>query len=376
MSRRNEPRVALVCAGLGVVNRGFERLAADMYDLLAPDFPVTLVRGGGPRRPGELRLRVPRRNERPLALLGGDRALALELAAFAARLAPSLVAGRFTVVHYLEPYLGNLLFELRRRLGLSFALLLTDGVGMTADGSRRADLVHVVTPEARERVLAGGRASASVEFIPCGIRVERFAPRIGRDEARARLGLPSGPRVLLDIAALNRGHKRIHVLIDEVARVGDDSILLIDGSPEDPGLIAYGKSVLGERFQHRHVPTADVPLLHAAADVFVHVALEEGFGLAAVEAMAAGLPVVMHDQPHFRWLVGDVRQLRDLVQPGAVAGALAALPRDASERNRARAAELDWATLQPRYAALYARVLARDGVGEALAGGSNIVFPR
>ena len=56
-----------------VMLRGFERLATDMYELLSDDFPVTLVRGGGPAKPGELRLRVPRRNEQPLVSLGGGR---------------------------------------------------------------------------------------------------------------------------------------------------------------------------------------------------------------------------------------------------------------------------------------------------------------
>lgn len=363
MSGVTEQRVALVCAGLGVVNRGFERLAADMYELLSGDFPVTLVRGGGPARPGELRLRVPRRNEPPLARLGGDRAVSVELALFAARLTPYLLGGRFSVVHYLEPYLGNLLHAVRRRLGLSTTLLLTDGVGMTADGSRRADFVHVVTPEAEARVLAGGRSAASLFTIPCGIRVERFRPIVTRDEARSRLDLPVGARILLDVAAMNRGHKRIDVLIEEVARLGDDTVLVVDGSPEDPSLVALGTRLLGSRFQHRHVPTADVPLLYAAADVFVHTALEEGFGLAAVEAMAAGLPVVMHDQPHFRWLVGDERQLVDLTRPGAVAAALAELPADAAERNQARAAALDWGALRPQYVAMYDRVLAEAGSG-------------
>ena len=246
---------------------------------------------------------------------------------------------------------------------------------MRYDGSRRADFLHVVTPEAEARVLAGGRPAASLFSIPCGVRVERFRPTMAKAEARGRLGLSGGGRILLDVAALNREHKRIQVLIEEVARLDDDTVLLVDGSPEDAGLIALGERLLGPRFQHRHLPTADVPLLYAAADVFVHTALEEGFGLAAVEAMAAGLPVVMHDQPHFRWLVGDPRQLVDLTREGALATALAALPADAAERNRARAAELDWSALRPAYAAMYEGVLAAAGRASP-AGGSNIVSSR
>lgn len=364
-------RVALVCAGLGVVNRGYERLAQDMYDLLAPEFDVTLVRGGGPRRAGELRLRVPRRNEEPLARLGFDRALAIELAAFAARLLPHLARGRFDVVHYLEPYLGNILHAARRRLRLSFTLLMTDGVGMTAASSRRADYLHVVSKRAEEQVRAGGRSDETLYSIPCGIRVDRFRPTVAKDEARRLLGLPAEQRIVLDIAALNRHHKRIDYLIEEVARLDDGTVLVVDGSLEDPTLLALAQRLLGDRFRYLHVATAEVPLLYTAADVFVHGALEEGFGLAIVEAMAAGLPVVVHDEPHYRWLVGDERQLVDLARPGSLAAALAALPPDAPERNRARATELDWDALRPRYAAMYDDVLAA-----ARPRHSNIVPPR
>lgn len=373
MSSAPEGGIALVCAGLGVVNRGFERLAADMYELLADDFPVTLVRGGGPPKSGEIRLRVPRRNQQPLASLGGGRGLAIELALFSARLAPSLIRGRFTVVHYFEPYVGNLLFELRRRLGLRYRLLLTDAVGMTAEGSRRADFLHVVTPDAQQRVFEGGRSADSVFSIPCGIWGGRFGSAVSRSDARARLGLPASSRILLDVAALNRGHKRIDALIEEVARIGGDTVLVVVGSPEDPSLITLGKRLLGDRFQHRHVPSHDVPLFYAAADAFVHAALEEGFGLAAVEAMAAGLPVVMHDQPHFRWLVGDPRQLADMTCPGALGAALDALPPDAAVRNLERAAALDWAVLKPGYAAMYERVLAAGGPDVPAAGGPHPV---
>ena len=351
-------RVALVCAGLGVVNRGFERLALDMHELLRDDFDITLVRGGGPDAPGELRLRVPRRNEWPLSTLGFDRALAVELAAFAVRLAPSLLRGRFQVVHYLEPYLGNLLYALRARLGLRYTLLLTDGVGLSAASSRRADFVHVATPRAFQELLAGGRSADTAFSIPCGIWTSRFGVATTREEARRRLGLPMEQRLVLDVAALNRRHKRIDVLIEEIARLEDGTLLVVDGSLEDASLLELGSRRLGERFRYLHVPREDVPLLYAAADVFVHTALEEGFGLAIVEAMAAGLPVLVHDQPHLRWLVGDHRQLTDLTRAGAVAEALARLPDDAAEVNRARGAELDWGALRPTYQEMYRKVLA------------------
>jgi glycosyltransferase involved in cell wall biosynthesis len=80
----------------------------------------------------------------------------------------------------------------------------------------------------------------------------------------------------------------------------------------------------------------DMPALYAAADVFTLPSTREGFGLVALEAMAAGCPVVLSDLPVFREHfrdgddclmapVGDVRRL---------AGALEAAVVDADLRGR------------------------------------------
>jgi len=355
------PRVALVCTGVGYVNRGFERLARDLFETMRDKVDVTLFKGGGPSSEREVQLRVPRRTDPHAALLGRDRALHLEYALYAARLYPRLRRGEFDVVHYLEPYLGNVLAAARRRFGGRFALLLTDGLGLTRRSSSRADLVHVLTPIARELLVGEGRAPAEVVDLPVGIHAAAFAPAISRAEARRRLGLPAEGRIVLDVAALNRGHKRIDALIAEVAALGGDTVLLVDGAPEEPALVEEGRRALGDRFRYLHVPSAEVPLLYAAADVFAHAALEEGYGIAVVEAMAAGLPVVVHDAPHFEWLVGDRRQLVDFSRPGALARGLEALPPDAASRNRARAAQLDWSALTAAYAALYETAAAACG---------------
>jgi glycosyltransferase involved in cell wall biosynthesis len=48
------------------------------------------------------------------------------------------------------------------------------------------------------------------------------------------------------------------------------------------------------------VPHPDLPALVAAADVLAFPSTKEGFGLAAMEALAAGVPVVTRDLPVLR----------------------------------------------------------------------------
>lgn len=57
----------------------------------------------------------------------------------------------------------------------------------------------------------------------------------------------------------------------------------------------------------------DVPELLKMADIYVHCSHSEGFGIAAVEAMAAGLPVVVTDVPGLAQVVGEAAVL---VPPG------------------------------------------------------------
>ena len=72
------------------------------------------------------------------------------------------------------------------------------------------------------------------------------------------------------------------------------------------------------------------------ADVFLITSLWEGFGLAAVEAMNAGLPIIASDVAGLREIVGDGGQCGFLVDPpdaAAIADAIGEL-NDSGLRNR------------------------------------------
>ncbi|MDQ1664055.1 MAG: hypothetical protein QOH75_86, partial [Actinomycetota bacterium] len=72
------------------------------------------------------------------------------------------------------------------------------------------------------------------------------------------------------------------------------------------------------------VPDVDIPQWYAAADVLAFPSVKEGFGLAVLEAMSAGTPVVTSDLPVFReYLVAGRDAL--LIEPGDVEALAAAL---------------------------------------------------
>ncbi|HEX4361946.1 MAG TPA: MSMEG_0565 family glycosyltransferase [Pseudonocardia sp.] len=69
------------------------------------------------------------------------------------------------------------------------------------------------------------------------------------------------------------------------------------------------------------VPDDELPALMAGADVFAFPSTKEGFGLAAMEALAAGVPVVLRDLPVLREVFGGAA--RFAATPEALADALA-----------------------------------------------------
>lgn len=114
----------------------------------------------------------------------------------------------------------------------------------------------------------------------------------------------------------------------------------------------------------------DVAPYLACADLYYQAAEQESFGVAALEAMSTGLPVVAMKVGGLPELVvdGETGLLVPLGDPTALAEAVIGLLRD-DERRRAvgeaarrRAVEcFDTATVVPQYESLYERVLRGEG---------------
>lgn len=117
------------------------------------------------------------------------------------------------------------------------------------------------------------------------------------------------------------------------------------------------------------VDHAALPALVAAARVLPFLSTKEGFGLSAMEALAAGVPVVARDLPVIREVFGRavVRVPDDVGAPRAFARAVdRVLDGDVVDPalGRVLAAGYDWATAAKAHLRLYTRVLEqRDLVG-------------
>jgi glycosyltransferase involved in cell wall biosynthesis len=133
-----------------------------------------------------------------------------------------------------------------------------------------------------------------IEVLPTGVDLDRLRPG-DRSFARRSLGLGLDDRVLLYVGRLDR-EKNLEFLLDAVARVRAPRIrLLLVGRGTQTAALrrAAATTGLGSRVEFRGgSPPAGLPAYYQAADVFVFASTSETQGLAVLEAMACGLPVV------------------------------------------------------------------------------------
>jgi glycosyltransferase involved in cell wall biosynthesis len=110
------------------------------------------------------------------------------------------------------------------------------------------------------------------------------------------------------------------------------------------------------------VPDAELPGWYAAADVLAFPSTKEGWGLAVLEAMSAGLPVVASDLPVFREYLRPGRDalMVPVNDAAALAAALGAVLDDAALAGRLRAAgdqvcaRFTWARCAAEHQRIYA----------------------
>jgi glycosyltransferase involved in cell wall biosynthesis len=140
-------------------------------------------------------------------------------------------------------------------------------------GARR---VYGISPSsARSVARAGGLDEGSVGVLPIPVDLDRFTPSPGWE---ATLSHP----VLVFVGRASDSRKNVGLLLDAVEQLPGVRLLLVGDPPE--GLLPERVEATG------FVPTI-VPSLHRGT-LFVLPSHQEGFGLVAAEAMAAGLPVV------------------------------------------------------------------------------------
>ena len=134
------------------------------------------------------------------------------------------------------------------------------------------------------------------EYVPgVGIDIEKIKSiEVNRNKKRSELGIPQDAFVLISVGELNK-NKNHEIVIKAVgAMKGAQNIhyIIAGQGPLDKYLFSMAERYgLGKRV-HLLGFRADVIELLKASDCFVFPSRREGLGIAALEAMASGLPLI------------------------------------------------------------------------------------
>jgi glycosyltransferase-like protein len=236
------------------------------------------------------------------------------------------------------------------------------------------DLILVVSEHWRDILRRDYGAAA--EVVHNGVDTARFqaADRTMAAELRRRAGALSRP-LILAVGGIEprKGSDTLVQAIAALRRAGRRPVLAVVGGHSFQDYRPYRERVLAslpdlglqlddDVVLLGTVPDAELPAWYAAADVFAFPSTKEGWGLAALEAMSAGLPVVASDLPVFREYLQPGRDalLVPVDDAPALAAALAAVlddPRLAGDlRSAALAAceRFSWARSAAEHRAIYA----------------------
>lgn len=147
---------------------------------------------------------------------------------------------------------------------------------------------------------------ATVHVAHMGVDVSRFDPGRAADDAAAEVGWThAGPRVLAVGSLLaNKNHRR---LLQAVARHPDAALALVGAGPMECHLRDHARSlgIDGRVTFAGRVSPDELPTWYSAAHVIALPSLQEGFGLAALEGLAAARAVVVTRAAPVAELVDD-----------------------------------------------------------------------
>ncbi|WP_329003201.1 MSMEG_0565 family glycosyltransferase [Kribbella sp. NBC_00709] len=211
-------------------------------------------------------------------------------------------------------------------------------------------------------LLSGWGLKATV--IPNGVDAARFTAAASadpvaaarRDEWRRQLG-----RYVLTVGGIEPRKGSLD-LLEAYARLGTPELKLVIAGGETLFDYRDYRAAWEERAAEFDVvpvvlgtvDDARLPSLVAAAEVFAFPSAKEGFGLAPLEALAAGVPLVVSDLPVFHEIFGDAATYA--TGPAALADALSAADHSRADLGRKVADTYTWSAAAEAHLDFYSRL--------------------
>lgn len=370
-------KIFFSCSGVAILNRGIESFFREAFNGLrgTDGLEITLYKGAGEEKPDERVLwNLPRTGRLAQSLGKAIRrnGYVVEQLSTLPSMVRAIRRERPDIIFYSDSNLGFQLYRWRKQIGVPFRLLFSNG-GPCHPPFVRTDYVQQVAPQYYEEALAAGEPIERHRMVPYGVNVPPGQPDMeqsAREALRRKLRLPVGRQIVLSVGWISARQKRMDYLIEEVARLNSEVggqrspngrgtpylVMLGAMDAESEPVLALAREKLGEaNFVARSVPYEDVRDYYRTADLFVLASLKEGFGRVFLEALIHGLPVIAHDHPVMRFVLGSEGTFGDLSGTGTLSALIenslkVQNSEDAARRRRESVRErFSWPVLAPQY---------------------------
>lgn len=235
----------------------------------------------------------------------------------------------------------------------------------------QSDGITAVSDNLREETFKFFKIEKEIEVIHNFVDVSRFQKK--PIDAFRRVIAPDGEKILLHASNFRR-IKRVQDVVrifGEVKKTVPSKLLFVGDGPERPEVESLSRE-LGICDDIRFVGKQEqMEEILAIADLFLLTSEYESFGLAALEAMASGVPVISSDagglpEINIDGVTGYMSHVGDIRSMSANAIALLSNETKLAEFKRnaaAQASKFDLHHIVPKYEELYERVLNKNLVG-------------
>lgn len=190
-------------------------------------------------------------------------------------------------------------------------------------------------------------------YIPHGVDLEKFRP--GKSKITISLERP----IILCVSSFDP-FKRVDLAIAAVSKLKKGSLVVLGGERSEGKIEKIAEKLLGDkRFLLKKISPEAMPEYYKSADIFTLPSNEsEAFGIANLEALASGLPVVATNDLLRKEIIGDAGILIDPTDSESYSNALqTAFETNWGDKPRKQAEKYSWDMVAKKYNDLFEELI-------------------
>jgi len=194
---------------------------------------------------------------------------------------------------------------------------------------KRSDKILAISQSAQQEIIDQLKVDPSkMLLVPCGVDPAVFYPRTEKEIAaiKKQLGIKKEYILYLGNLEPRKNIERLvaaYTALPAKLRTAYSLVLVGGGGWQNESIMATIKQAQTENFDIIHpesyIADDELPALHSGSTLLIHPALYEGFGIAPLQAMACGTPVVVANNSSLPEVVGDAGVLVDAEDSAGIA---------------------------------------------------------